>query len=661
MHTPILNRVYVAAAVGLVVWLLTGQALALVGLAGWVGAFYLAAQRFQLLMPSAAFWNRFGVAVFLAWALLVGYLWGVTLLGGLMIVAAAVGIYVGLLPKFRKLPEMPKPYNARFARVDEVAALAFDSQKGNGVLLGISIPASSKDTPERLAVQPGALGMREYPVLLYVGRPGTGKSQNLKSNLLDWGRHGPGSVLVNDVSGELYKTTGGARAALGPVWVLDPDGYGSRYDPFRDLALVEDRDHPGQKRISEEGVREAARLVMRYDEMNGDSRQFALAGSNLLEAMIRAAILEGRPVIAAIRELVASGSPKAASLRLLTVRDDEVRRKVLSFVGDHPNAKNDEYWSRGNLTTHGWSNLVAALEPYMTEGVMRLMSGSDFEAADLQRQPSSVYMTFPETSKALRPVYQFVVTAMTTALKRAKLGPRVPLLLGFDEAGVTPIPDLPELVATARKYWMALMIYVQDLSQIEGNPSLNRGYGRDGKDTILGSAHVQIFTPSEHEGTLKYIVGKLGKVSVLDIRLNSSGSESANGFTYSEGQARGYRERELVTPDELRQWHPDNVIIFAQGFPPIGAHRIIPEDVPNAAALQALPAPEVQRIHYVPNSKIFTDALAVQPHTPLEREVPVTNSSRRKKARDDGKGEESSVEGAEGDESAQGGQYVDIE
>ena len=43
------------------------------------------------------------------------------------------------------------------------------------------------------------------------------------------------SVAVVDIKGELYRNTAGYRSTLGPVYVIDPEGYGDQYDPLHGL------------------------------------------------------------------------------------------------------------------------------------------------------------------------------------------------------------------------------------------------------------------------------------------------------------------------------------------------------------------------------------------------------------------------------------------
>jgi len=93
------------------------------------------------------------------------------------------------------------------------------------------------------------------------------------SQLLTW----PHSVVVVDIKGELYQTTAGYRATLGNVFVLDPQGYGHRYDPLRDCT-------------DEDALYAAAKNLL-FDAKEAEGRAFTEQGI-LLEVLKWQACLE---------------------------------------------------------------------------------------------------------------------------------------------------------------------------------------------------------------------------------------------------------------------------------------------------------------------------------------------------------------------------------
>lgn len=105
---------------------------------------------------------------------------------------------------------------------------------------------------------------------------------------------------------------------------------------------------------------------------------------------------------------------------------------------------------------------------------------------------------------------------------------------------------------------MSALVYVQDLGQLQS------AYGRAGAQTIRSNCHTQIYYRPTDSDTASHLSRMCGKTSVEDVRAGSGGNHST-----------AFRERELLTPDELmREMDPTNVIAFAGKKPPIPAHRL---------------------------------------------------------------------------------------
>ena len=121
-----------------------------------------------------------------------------------------------------QLPKAPQLYTDRFARPHELAPLVHpDWEREAGLLVGVSAfdqVLSVRRTPKR----------RDLGNILIDALTRGGKGLLAISQLLTW----PYSVIVLDIKGELYDATGGFRRTLGPVYVLDPEGFGNQFDPL---------------------------------------------------------------------------------------------------------------------------------------------------------------------------------------------------------------------------------------------------------------------------------------------------------------------------------------------------------------------------------------------------------------------------------------------
>ena len=109
--------------------------------------------------------------------------------------------------------------------------------------------------------------------MLICGPTRSGKSQHLMCNLLNWS----GSAVIIDIKGEMHRQTSGHRNRFTDVVVLDPSGWGQRYDPFADIGSTA------------EALQTAAEVAL---QISRDTEPvFAQRGSNAVIAARRAAYL----------------------------------------------------------------------------------------------------------------------------------------------------------------------------------------------------------------------------------------------------------------------------------------------------------------------------------------------------------------------------------
>jgi type IV secretion system protein VirD4 len=480
-----------------------------------------------------------------------------------------------------------------------------------------------------LGVVSGQGGRRELGHMLVVGPNRSGKGLHLTTNLLQW----PSSVIVNDIKGELYRLTGAYRSRFSKVILLDPDGFGSRYDPFADLAWrvdPSDPNNPNARVINEQALMTAAELIVQ-SQSDGPNAYFGQRAAAGLSAAIHAALLEAQPVVPFLAGLVESGDIGTFARGLARFTEPAIRRNLGVFLGRSPESLSEATIANDKALSGAWTTLLTRLRPFLSDGVRRMTSGTDFSARDLQCEPITVYLRFREADRALRPVYQLISLALlNTVLLQADTAlevphdlpqagetqagmtqtgmaqpegqptrqPTLPLLVALDEAGVTPIPELPRLVSTAAGRGVSLMIYVQSLSQLEGDPETGTGYGRSGAETIIGNCQTKLFYRPEDLRTAQYLERSLGKMSFDDWSSSSSVSSSPEGGdSQTSGVSVRSSNRELVTVDELRGMHPEKVIVLASELPPVLAVRLKPQGFLWAEAEMAvapLPAPLIK-------------------------------------------------------------------
>ena len=107
-------------------------------------------------------------------------------------------------------------HNARFAKINELKELTIDDFNEKTTLL------IGKDKFDQILRVSSNVNRRELGNFLAVAPTRGGKGLLATSQLLSW----KGSVIVNDIKGDLFAQTAGYRSTLGNVYVIDPTGVG---------------------------------------------------------------------------------------------------------------------------------------------------------------------------------------------------------------------------------------------------------------------------------------------------------------------------------------------------------------------------------------------------------------------------------------------------
>src|SRR5437764_5820184 len=284
-------------------------------------------------------------------------------------------------------------HHARFGLAHELASVTGHSLDGAHLLVGRSpLGGIYRVSPSRQRPELGHM--------LVVAPPRSGKSLLAASQILTW----PGSLIIVDMKGELYASTAGYRATLGPVYVIDPRGFGNQYDPVGAL--------------TEEGELYDAAKALLYDPREGEGRSFTEWGI-LLEVLKWQACLElNRQTGSHYRFLPFSRAlsklginPAAAAINAIS---PALAQELLD--GEHDPAcdyRDHQYFA------NSWQGSRARMYPLQTENVVRSFNGSDFTGADViaGEKPVTVYLRIPErmlTGKA--PLIRLVLESLPSEM-----------------------------------------------------------------------------------------------------------------------------------------------------------------------------------------------------------------------------------------------------
>jgi type IV secretion system protein VirD4 len=466
-------------------------------------------------------------------------------------------------------------YDAHFATPQELDPLKNDPLAGDGVMVGFGY----KDL---LAVRPGMSGKKELGHFMWVGPNRSGKGLSITSNLTTW----QGSAVIVDIKGEIAEATAGYRRdVLGQkVIILNPsDGERShQYDPFAELET--------------DNQMFSAAVAFMNPNQDGENAIFAQRASAVLAAIIRAAKVNGWPVIPTLDALLYHPEGvKGATLSLQALGDPAISKWLNAFLSKDPDKMDWEAAAGDRFLGNSWQRLVTAAQYLTTEGVMHMTGGSDFVASDLMDGPVTVYLVFREAELDLTlPLFNLVVDAMMRAMmrkydmNREHYGSKgVKTLAVFDEAFRATPNMLPEYSSTVSGRGISMCIYVQSIAQ------LTDVWGKAGKTTVLDNVHTKIFLSAvdrnegDKESTSAFVSNSCGSYMVEDRSINKQehGHELSSGVRLTQ--------RELITAAEFGQLPSTHSIVLTNELPPILAHRLEPWRFKAFKLSESLPIPEL--------------------------------------------------------------------
>ena len=425
-------------------------------------------------------------------------------------------------------------HRARFARRHELADLLHYMPDPISLLLGVN-------RLRHFFLVRSLSNRRELGSMLIVGPTRSGKGLLATSQLLTWGR----SVVVNDIKGDLFTQTAGYRSTLGPVYVLDPQGYGHRYDPLQN------------KHTEDELFSAAARLLFKPDE--GDGAIFTQRATAMLTQLFLAAREENAPPLPYVRGVIRSGL-QATAKRLHAI-SPQLATQFLDVA-----YKDANFTDRFLLSA--WGTLTARMRPLLTETVIRCFAGADFTPKELMKGEKvvTVYLRWPEQnllalSPLVRLLWGSLIDELITTYDKAEGKWCKPVLLLVDEAGRTAIPTLADHATTVVGRGISLWVAIQSLSQLEAV------YGKARAQVLKDNMESQIYYRPTDLATAEYLEHRLGRKSGY-----------AKSQTLREGQETSQGRAEqgipLMTAQEVMQMKDHEVLAFHRRLPPFKLRRI---------------------------------------------------------------------------------------
>src|SRR3712207_2319190 len=402
-----------------------------------------------------------------------------------------------------------------------------------------------------------------------------GKGLLATAQLLTW----PGSVVVNDIKGDLFDLTAGYRRTLGKVIVIDPRGVGHRYDP-----LLERR--------GEDDLRSSATQLL-TEPNEGEGAVFTKRAVRMLTQLFTAARIEAHAPLPYAAHLMNSGLVAAAA-RLDAVSEGAGLPAEKNLATRFLDAQFNEASFSDRFLQSAWSTLTAKLYPVTTETVIRSVAVSDFHPSELicGSEPVTVYLRWPELhllslTPLIRLVWSSLIDELTATYDSRKGRNCRPVLLLIDEAARTPVPALPEYSATVAGRGISLWIAIQSLSQLDAI------YGNKRAEALRDNLDTQIYYRPASLGTAVHLEERLGQQAVW-----AASHTTHEDKLVSEGKSE--RTMPLLSAWEIQRLADEDIVGFHRDLPPFRATRMDWRRFPFLVERTEMPPPQLASLPELP-------------------------------------------------------------
>lgn len=377
---------------------------------------------------------------------------------------------------------------ARFSDIDEVIKAGL---QGAGIVFG--------KIGKKLITKPSKVEGHT----LIVGGTGTGKSRGIViPSLLKW----EGSALVMDIKGELSKITADRRIKYGDVYIFNPEGEGSCYDPIKLCNTVDQ-------------AQDLARTLIPLPEKGEPF------WSQSAQAILAAFVFEGAAKGYKLSDIAERLCTSPIDELIEHCRQHELRevRILASITYDLPEK------TLGGIMGELKSKLITiATDPNIRKATQK----SDWSPETLENG-ATIYLKVSEhLLEQYKDLWTVIISQILKYLSKREERKEPPILIALDEMPrLSKINGLTNALATLRSRNVHIMGVIQSMAQLDSI------YGKDQRKVIADNCRFKLVLSATDPETQKYFSDLAGQRTAM-----------ARGVTVGAGLIPNVSRSEQGTP-----------------------------------------------------------------------------------------------------------------
>ena len=198
------------------------------------------------------------------------------------------------------------------------------------------------------------------------------------------------------------------------------------------------------------------------------------------------------------------------------------------------------------------STYTTAFDKFVDTASIDLTIKSDFDACDIKRKPSALFLLLPDEDRSKYPLASLIINQAYSllVLESQKTGFKntrdVHLIL--DEfANLPKISEIDNWLSVGRERKLFISIFIQAVSQLEDK------YGKDFAKTIIQNCNMKIILGLGEPGSIDYFKHFFGTYTIVST--SSSSSEREN----SGSSNRSFNKADLITSSQFMNMKPGEI------------------------------------------------------------------------------------------------------